>query len=678
MRKICCGLTLLLCGSSLYAAEGFWLARQLDTDSTLLSELQRPGAQAISALPLQQATAATARIADCSGAFVSANGLFLTSAHCITQYLLQHSTGFAADTQAQEYPLGDLQLDLLQQSDDVTIAVHRQLSAETSELARAAKLAEVTQQLLADCQQQSDLHCELTALHDGLEFYLQRYRRLSDIRLVYLPAQHEVPAANPWPRYSADYVLLRAYVGRDNKPAQYGADNQPYRASHVRLSAQGAKEHELILSPGFATGSRRHSSVDEVRFHFEQLYPRALDYLQQGERLIGELIVPGSKQAQQYSTTVARFAQQGAKIGAMLQHYQRSSLLSDKQVREQAMLGWINSSPLRQQLYGPVLNNLQRLMQKRQAMQQRDLVLSYLQYAQLPGFALQLYQYVLQPDAAQQGKLEQALQRLDQQYDSRIDMELALHYLGQYAQLPPKLRLPALDQYFALSDGFNREIVRHKLAAMYRGTSLTDAKARRIWLARAPQAFSQSSDPMISFAVAMQPTAQQLAAERARITTELTTARAAMMEVHIAFNDAQGQPSYAETNGQLRFSLGHVTGYQPTDAVWYQPFSSLGGMLRQLELTKPAMSLAATNTTATMPVNFLSSADSCSAYGAAPTLNSSGELVGVMYAGLQENLLADWHYDNRHSRAVHIDSRFIIWQLQQSKAGQLLLQELLP
>jgi len=678
MRKIYFSLALLLCSTPLMAAEGFWLATQLNTDSPVLRELQRPGAPAISSLPLQLAAAATARVGDCSGAFVSASGLFITSAHCIAPYLPKPEAAFVASTRQDEMPLRSLQLALLQHSEDVTIAVNRQLSAETSVAARAAKLDQVKQQLLADCRQQNNLHCELTALHHGLEFYLQRYRIIRDVRLVFYPPQHGNAAGTLWPRYSADYVVLRAYVGRGNNAADYATDNRPYSGDFVRLSVQGAAEHDLLLSPGFSNGSRRHAGVDEVRFHFELLYPRALSYLQQGARLIEQLIAVGSVQAEQYQTTLFNFTQRAAKLDAMLQHYQRSSLLQDKQQGEQELLSWINTSPLRQQLYGPVLNRLQLIMQKQQALQQRDLILSYLQYAQLPHFALQLAQYAQQPDARQQATLQQMLQSLAQHYDTRIDMELALHYLGQYAQLPPALRLPALDQYFALSDGFNREIVRHKLAAMYRGTALTDAAERRNWLTRPAQAFSHSNDPMISFAVAMLDTAQQLAAERAALKAELADVRSAMMEVQMAFNDATGQATYAETNGQLRFSVGHVSGYQPMDAVWYQPFSRLRGMARHYPgqpSTVPPLNL--TSVTEEVPVNCLSSADSCSAYGAAPTLNQAGELVGVMFAGVQENLLADWHYDRQDSRAVHVDSRFIIWQLQQSNAGQKLLQELL-
>lgn len=671
-------LLLVVFSRSLWAAEGFWLKAQLDADSAVLHQVSKPQRPAIMALPLQQAMAATARIGQCSGAFISASGLFITSAHCIAQYLPKQNGAFAAGVRQHEIPLPALQLDLLQQREDVTVAVHRQLSTATSAQSRAAKLEAVRQQLLADCQQQSSMHCELSALHGGLEFYLQRYLSLRDVRLVYHPASQDGANAPNWPRYSADYVLLRAYVGPNNAAQGYADDNQPYRGAFVRLSAKGVAEHDVLLSPGFSGNSRRHASVDEVQFYFEQFYPKARGYLQQGVSLIEQLAPAGTEQSVQYRATVAQLKQQAHQFDTMLQHYQYSSLLADKQAYQQALLTWINASPLRQQLYGPVLKKLQLLLQKQQAMQQRDLVLNYLQYAQLPYFALQLYQLAQAPDSAQQAKIARLLRALDAHYDSRIDMELAVHFLGQYAKLPVALRLPVLDQYFALNDGFNREIVRHKLAAMYRGTALTGSVARTQWLARPAQDFVNSSDPMINFAVAMFDTAQQLANERAAQQLELAVARSAMMEVQIAFNDARGVATYADTNGQLRFSVGYVSGYQPMDAVWYQPFSSLAGMLhKQYNAKQPEGIALASSVAKTIPVNFLSDVDSCSAYGSAPTLNAAGELVGVMYAGVQENLLADWHYDDRESRSVHIDSRFIIWQLQQTQPGQALLQELL-
>jgi hypothetical protein len=674
-------LLLVVFAARLSAVEGFWLAHQLQPGSAVLRDINADSHQQIPALPLQQISQVVARIGNCSAAFVSARGLLITSAHCIDAFLQQPAQDIApSDSRTAELPLPGLQLDLLQQTQDVTVSINRQLSSARTEQQRTEKLQLIRQQLLANCQQQSTFRCELISLHHGSEFYLQQYRTLHDVRLVYHPPQLHDSAERVWPQYGADFVLLRAYVSATGAAAQYAPSNQPFQSAFARLSEHGVTEHELIVSPGFSVPASRYATVAEVRFQFEQLYPSALQYLQQAIQLITQLAPADSKLAEKYATTAIKLQQQSEKTQAMVQQYRQSRLLGVKQQHQQALLHWMNSSPLRQQLYGPTLEKLRWLSDKQQDVQQRDLVLTYLQYAQLPFLARQLYHNALQPKAPQ-AILRQQLMQLDAQYDARLDMELALHFLGQYAQLPQHLHLKALDQYFALNDGFNREIVRHKLSAMYRGTSLTEPSERIAWLTRSPQQFEQSNDPLISFAVAMQDTAQQLVTERAELSSELNSIRAAWMEVVMAYNDTREQATYAQADGLLHFSLGRVSGYQPMDAVWYQPFSHLSGLMALQHAAAhrniPLRSDSAAQSD-NISVNFLSSTDSCSDYRDAPSFNAAGELVGVMYSGVQENLLADWHYDASLSRAVHVDSRYVIWQLRQSDTGQALLEELLP
>jgi hypothetical protein len=669
-------LLLLLCIRPATAEEGFWLPHQLQNGSAVLRDFARPVSEQPPVLALEKLQRAVVRLGDCSAAFVSATGLLITSRHCFEQALPQvKSDSIAAASLTEERPVPGMVLALQIKTQDVSVAVNRQLSTATSLQARSEILQQLRQQLLADCEQQSSLDCELHRVHNGLEYHLVQYKTLRDVRLVYYPVQQSKPAQRSWPRYDADYVLLRAYVSTTGEGNPYASDNQPYRSAFVPLSQRGVAEHDLVVAPGFTCASQRYATVAELQLHFEQLYPRAVGYLQQAIQLI-ERQMPVRREAEQhYATTLTELKQQSAQLEAMLLRYQHSDVLAVKQQQQQTLLHWINDSPVRQQLYGPVLNKLELLLQRQQDQLQRDLVLDYLHYAQLPSLARQLYRLVLNPQPQLAQQLHQRLLTLDSQLDTRLDMELALHFLGQYAQLPLALRLPALDQYFALSDGFNRDIVRHKLSAMYRGTSLADENRRLIWLERSAKQFEQSSDPLISFAVAIHDTAVQLEAEREQLQAELDSVRAAVMEVLMAFNDARNRDTYAESRGRLFFGLGRVSGYQPMDAVLFQPFSTLQGMQQAgvNGIAQPAMSGMAA-----MPVNFLSSIDSCTGYGSAPTFNASAELVGIMYAGVEENQLTDWHYDARLSRSVHVDSRFIIWQLQQSAAGKVLLTELLP
>lgn len=668
MKKIAgYALGLALLGSAhSQAYEGFWLPQQLQAGSPLLAQLDLTAQERASGLPLTQLNQTLVRLGRCSGAFVSATGLLLTSADCVADYLPPDAAaGLSYSHRAAEQPLPKLTAKLLLQSRDVTSQVQRALSVATDAEDKAARLAQLKTTLVSNCENAADIRCQLVAEHHGLQYRLEQYRRLADIRLVYLPPAALHDTNSGWPRYAANYVLLRVYSDENGNSPGYDAAHQALQSQFAPLSSATLTEQQLLLTASFPGQTRRYRPVSELTFQFDRWYPQALAYQQQMLQLLRELAPEGSERFLRYSVLLKSLQQQFDQQQARLQQYQRSSLYSDKQAMQQDLASWISSSPVRQQLYGPVLQQQESLLEHQQQLALRDLVLDYLQYARLPALARELYQLAQQPDYERAQAASQFSSRLaafEQQFDARVDMELALHFLGQYAKLPAALRLAALDQYFALNDGFNREVVKHKLAAIYRGTGLTRAENRQYWLGRPASEFVHSPDPLLSFTVALAPALEQLALQRQQLALQLEQARAAVMEVVLAYNEAHNIASYADANGSLRMSLGRVSGFAPDDAVWYQPFSSLVAWQRrqgQEPLTKAAPAIA---------VNFLASNDSCHSNPSGISFNQQGELVGVMFGAVPANLLSDWQYQAQTGRTAQVDARFIRWQLKQ--AGQ--------
>ena len=647
------GVALLSCGIA-DAAEGFWLPTQL-TEQSQIAEHAVAQRQFSNADTVNRISKTIVRIGECSGVFVSADGLLLTSARCLAPYMnMQMMQGIPATASDKEVPLPGLSAYLFQQQQDVSVTINRRLNESPSAHARVEQLSELEQEISGRCQQQGQ-YCELTSLHYGLQFFVQYYQQFNDVRVEYMPAQHGNVTDSDWPRYDADFALLRVYQ----------ADGSRAKTPFAHLSAEGPAEQQAIAVPDFVPASRRYSSVEEIRFMFEQLYPAKRQQLEQTLALLRQMTnEPNTAIAQ----LQAVLEQQYQQLQARLSEYRAGNLLSSRVRQQQRLSDWITISPVRQQLYGAALEHFSVVLHQHQQLQLRDQVLENLRFARLPALAMQLVQLAETNIAAEKTALRQEtialLDSLDKGFDARADAQLALHFLQQYSQLPAELRLPALDQYFALSDAFNRDIVRHKLAAIYRMTNLTDSKKRRQWLEADAALYRSSDDPLINFAVAMRDTAQQLVTQRQQLQAQLQQARAAVVEVIMAFNDAHGAGTYADANGSLRFSLGLVVGYQPKDAVWYMPFSRLSDSADAV-LSEPVLA------------NFLSDVDSCGDVLGAPAFNANAEVVGVMYASSGLRLLSDWHYESKLSRAVHVDSRYIIWHLQQTAGGRQLLQELM-
>src|SRR5436309_886269 len=165
-----------------------------------------------------------------SGSFVSANGLVMTNHHVGADELqkmsdAQHNylrDGFLAKTRAEEKKCVDLELNVLMSIEDVTAkvnaAVKSDMSAEDSFKARRAVMAQIEK----ESYDKTGLRSDVVTLYQGGEYHLYRYKRYTDIRLVFAPEQQIAffggdPDNFEYPRYDLDICMFRVY--EKDKPA---------------------------------------------------------------------------------------------------------------------------------------------------------------------------------------------------------------------------------------------------------------------------------------------------------------------------------------------------------------------------------------------------------------------------------------------------------------------------
>src|ERR1035438_2453767 len=132
-----------------------------------------------------------------SGEFVSAEGLVLSNHHVGSRAVQRLSTpehnylrdGFYARTRAEEKPCAGLELRVLMNIEDVTARVNAAvapgLSDEAAFKARRAAMATIEKESL----DQTGLRSEVITLYQGGQYHLYRYKKYSDIRLVFAPEE---------------------------------------------------------------------------------------------------------------------------------------------------------------------------------------------------------------------------------------------------------------------------------------------------------------------------------------------------------------------------------------------------------------------------------------------------------------------------------------------------------
>ena len=143
---------------------------------------------------------------------------------------------------------------------------------------------------------------------------------------------------------------------------------------------------------------------------------------------------------------------------------------------------------------------------------------------------------------------------------------------------------------------------------------------------------------------------------------------------------------FPDANLTLRVAYGTVEGYSPVDAVYYEPFSTIDGImekdnpdiydynipqrLRDLYRTKE---YGRWNVDGSVPVCFLATNHTTGGNSGSPVLNGRGQLVGINFDRTWESTMSDYEFDVVKCRNIIVDIRYVLFVIDRiGNAGYLL------
>lgn len=702
--------------STILADEGMWQPHQL---KDLRHQLKAKGLNLnprkmgdLNQFPMN----AIISLGGCTASFVSQQGLVLTNHHCAYGSIQYNSTednnllntGFVAQTMGEELqatPGSRIYVteSLREVTADVLASIDNSLSGKDYYDA----VEKQQKQLVAECENSEDYRCEVYSYHGGLQHYLIRQLAIRDVRLVYAPPSSIGKFGGDtdnwmWPRHTGDWAFYRAYVNQEGRPADYSPDNRPYTPkAFLRVNAKSVDEGDFVMVLGYPGRTSRHRTAAEVANTFEWSYPTAKRYREEYIEVIESVAPKGSKAGLKYQSTIAGLANYAKNYGSMINSYAKGDLLARKRAMQEAMQAWVNASTATKTQYAQAIANLEGLIEKENQHRERDLLLAYLGRNSMFRVSRDLYRLAMEKRKANterdpgfqerdMGRFKNALQRVDRRYDAEVDKAVIRHFLKYYTQLPASERLPALDTFFALENGFNEAALSKQLDKMHAETQLSQEEQRLAWMEKPPQDFRASKDPYLQFAVAMYDTDKALRERSQEIEGEFLRVRPAYMAALIAYKKSIGETVYADANSSLRISYGSVSGYSPQDGLYATPFTSLEGLLAkytaegEFDMPKLQKQLIEKQQYGpylnkklnSVPVNFLSTLDITGGNSGSPALNGKGELVGLLFDGVYESIIGDWDYDPKLNRAIAVSSTYMLWVMQYIDGAENLIREM--
>ena len=696
------GLTLVPTAQA-FADEGQWQPYQLPQ---LKSELKRIGivlpAEKLADLS-KHPMSAILSLGGCSASFVSETGLVVTNHHCAYGAIQRNSSaeknyisnGFLATSMAEELPAGaDAKMYITDKVDNVTAQVLQGIAPTMSGKERHALVENKIKALIAECEQDKAYRCSVPSFHRGLEYYRIRQLMIRDVRLVYAPSDKignyggEVDNFE-WPRHTGDFAFLRAYVGKDGRPADPSPENVPYKSKDfLVVSAAGLKNGDPILLAGYPGRTSRYKLPEEIRFARDVSYPKRVTEAKADVATINAA-TEGNPDAQVRYASVVKSINNGLKkTEGLVEGFHRKDIAAIKDEQDAEFRSWFSQNNPDKDF----LKELDTVIASDMALTEEEFAWAVANDSDLLKSARTLYRLALEstkPDAEREAGYQQRdvpfiaarLNRLEQSFMTSVDQARYAAALQRYSKLDPATHPAGLDALLPSPD---------TVVGLYQQSELSKTAQRLAWMKKDPAAFQTSDDAMIKLAIRLHDIGMSLEERRKEVNGNLERVIPQYMQAVIAWKNAQGKPVYADANSTLRVTYGTVSPYSPRDGVTKGPFTTVEGIVEKHTGKEPFIApdnlLAAINekrygsfkdpVLGTVPVDFLSSADTTGGNSGSAVLNKNGELVGLNFDSTYESITKDWYFDSAITRAIHVDIRYMLWVMKEVDHADNVLKEL--
>ncbi len=714
LSLLCAGL---LAATPALAVEGMWTPEQLPEISAALTRTGLKLDPAALSDLTGQPMGAVVSLGGCTASFVSPNGLVVTNHHCAYGSLQLNSTpenhllrdGFVAASLADEPSAGPAaRIWVTEDIRDVTDRVLGGIGKKATDRQRNDAIEAAQKKLVAECEADGQYRCRVFSHFGGVQYRLFRQMEIRDVRIAYAPPEAIGKFGGDtdnwqWPRHTGDFTFYRAYVGPDGKPAAYSKDNVPYRPRRfLPLAKEGVSEGDFVMVAGYPGRTQRYQLADQIDDAIDWSYPTQIAIFDDQMGILADAGKNDPDVAIKYAATLAWMNNGRKNMAGMLEGFHRADAAGTKRREENALVAWLKGQGGKGEAALANYRDYVKVIDSQRATRERDRIFAALGVSGLIGSANTLYRLAherTRPDAEREmgfqerdwPVLEASQRQLDRRMDPDVDRKILEYWMTKYAALPSAQRLPELDAWAGLSgDAPSTERMKAQIDALYASTRLASLEARMAAFQATPAELDASEDGFIRLAAALYPAMRRMEAERKAFNGALARLQPGYMQALIDFRASQGRATYPDANSSLRITFGNVMGVSPRDGLYYQPFTTTRGLVEkhtgegEFDATAAQLEAIAARrfgrwevpALKDVPVNYLADLDVTGGNSGSPTLNAKGELVGLIFDGIWESVASNWVFDPALTRTIHVDSRYMLWVMDEVYPAPAILEEL--
>ncbi|MCL2727361.1 MAG: S46 family peptidase [Bacteroidales bacterium] len=697
------GLLVILSLPVLRADEGMWLPVII---SQRIKDMQKNGFR-LTAEDVYSVNKACLKDAivhfggGCTGELISGDGLLITNHHCGYGQIQSHSSlendylthGFWAMNRGEELPNRGLVVRFLVRMDDVTGAVLKGVTDGMDEKEREQIVRSNQEAVVAKAIEGTHYQARVESLFYGNQYFLFVFEAYTDVRLVGAPPSAIGKFGGDtdnwmWPRHTGDFAIFRVYAGPDNKPAPYDPSNVPFKPKKFfTISLKGVKENDFTMVYGYPGRTQQYVHSEAVRY-IQESNPHKIRLRTLRLDIMNAEMAKSPSVRIQYASKNASVANSWKKWQGETKGLIRLQTVEQKRAFEESFTLWAAGKPQ----YALLVAQLQELYDELEPYANAaDYHTEALVCVEIIRAAGALSQLLAREERANSDPervrtlVSEQLELFFKDYYRPIDQSSFVVLMREYLMnVPSRFQAPFIAGQIT-KYGFSIEMWAEELFS----TSLVTSKERTMESLRSDNFIEVlRRDPALQlYTEYINQYNQVVLPKVTEINNAITLLYRNYMKGQMEFQ--KNKVFYPDANSTLRVAYGKVKGYKPMDAVYYEPLSTLDGImekdnpniddydvpqkLRELFQNRDFGRWAVNGT---VPVCFIATNHTSGGNSGSPILNANGELLGLNFDRVWEGTMSDLAFDPVVCRNISVDIRYVLFIIDKFAGAGYLLDEM--
>ncbi len=650
----------------------------------------------------------------CTAEMISGNGLLLTNHHCGYDAIATLSTvernlldnGFWAHNLNEELPAQGVTALFLQRMEDITDQVKAALGNATGE-EFSKKFEAISKEIEEKYAEKGKYVANVRSFFNGNQFFLIIYKRYTDVRLVGTPPKSLGKYGGDtdnwmWPRHTSDFSMFRVYADENNQPKPYSATNVPYHPKkYLPISIRGEREGDYAMIFGYPGRTNRYEVSYGVDLAVNVTNPSIVACRDLRLGIMRRHMDMNKGTYLQLTSLYSRIANYWKYFIGQTEQLKRLNVVEKKMKNEDDFSKWERENNIDVGLLG----NFAKIYADYRPYAKHSVYYSEgfraSAVARVAGALKPLYDAYERNSTRKTKMSEDTVKKfVDQarmayranmkEFDPGTEKDMLAEMTELYYNNVPKEQLPDIYAKVIFKKGKSDSKATYTNYANYIFTNsfLIDSnkfnafcKAPSFEKLKKDAAFQYAYSFVSNYSKNYQPKIEAFSIKKADLSREYM--RQLMQE-------KKYRNMYPDANSTMRITYGKVAGYEPQDAVHYNYFTTLDGLIAKYkpgsdEFDAPKELITLYNMKdygryadrdGTIHTCFMTTNDITGGNSGSPVMNAYGELTGAAFDGNWEAMSGDIAFDKKYKRTIVCDIRYILFLIDKMGHANNLIQEM--